>query len=252
MEATAIDVPRPASKGLDRAPLGDFSPPVETSGTNDDDLEESTEKDLASEENDDSKASRVLHRLSKSIKSKFTKDSSDDHGGASDQRRADRTILAPVLAPSREHGVDVRLDEEEPPGNEDDKPGFKDVIKSPIQSAKSMARTKAGSGFSEGLAKTPITHAADVEMVRADDKVTNADTEEDRTVAEEELNTMMKLRQNSYVRWTLDRHVHRIRREKRHPKPRYSPKEFQQTDVQGNSKTQWDQFGQQVRLLRLL
>ena len=249
MSAALDGIVRPASKGLDRAPLGDFSPPVETSGVSDDKLEESTEVDLAAQQNNGNKSPSVIHRLSKSIKSKFHRDSSDDHGGASDQRRNDRTILAPVLAPSRDHGVDVRLDEAEPPGDDDhDRPDFGEILKSPIQSAKSFVKTKSGGAFSEGLAKTPITHAADVELVRADDKVTNADTEESRNVAEDEMNTMMKFRQNSYVRWTLDRHVHRIRRAKRHLKPRYSAKEFKQIDAQGNMRTKWDEYGQHVRL----
>lgn len=57
-----------------------------------------------------------------------------------------------------------------------------------------------------------IAHGTNVKLIRAYDKVADTDKKEGHHLALEKLEGLKKERQNQYVRWTIDRHVLKVRR----------------------------------------
>lgn len=116
----------------------------------------------------------------------------------------------PTLAPPPEKDVENdRLFHDAP---EQKRPDFKEVVKHPVSTVQSALHGASGAKFAETMDNQVIAHGAEVRLVRAYDEVVNADSEEDKAKAADNLEELKKTRQDSYVRWTLDRHVLMVRR----------------------------------------
>ncbi|KAL8674706.1 MAG: hypothetical protein Q9224_007491, partial [Gallowayella concinna] len=104
---------------------------------------------------------------------------------------------------------DSRLDESAPP-----KPGpqgLQQAIQHPVSTFKAKTQRKTNKEVAANLLSPEVTHAQDVELIHAQDLLGNAETQSDKDKACQDLETLKKARQDLYVRWTMDRHVLKLK-----------------------------------------
>lgn len=115
-----------------------------------------------------------------------------------------------TLEPSpKSAAMPCRLDNHPPKEGLD---GLKDFAHQPVQTIKAKAERRTNREFAENLATAEVAHAYDVELVLAADHMAVAKTEEERSSAHQDMEVLKKARQDMFVRWTMDRHVLKIRR----------------------------------------
>ena len=129
--------------------------------------------------------------------------------------------------------------------------GLKDFVHQPVQTTKARATRATNKEVAQNLASSEISHAHDVELILAQDRMNVANTEEERSSAYDDLERIKKARQDLFVRWTMDRHVTKIRQLESQPIPRRSREEFTRKDNAGHVKTDWTTYSQHVRDARL-
>lgn len=158
--------------------------------------------------------------------------------------KEDRVILA--ASPAAISG-DGRLDESAPPrpGPE----GFKQLIQHPVDTIKAKTERKTNKEVAANLMSPEVTHAQDVELIRAKDTLDTAKTEEEKLQACNDLETLKKARQDLFVRWTMDRHVSKLKRlESKEEQVRSRNKPGSHRDTGDEERLGWKSYGQQVRL----
>ena len=106
--------------------------------------------------------------------------------------------------------ADARLDEGALPGPGPQ--GFKQLVQHPVDTIKAKTERKTNKELANNLLSPEITHAQDVELIRAQDTLDNADSEREKIQACGDLETLKKARQDLFVRWTMDRHVSKLQR----------------------------------------
>lgn len=140
---------------------------------------------------------------------------------------------------------DARLSESTPPTPGPQ--GFKRLVRHPVDTVKAKTERKTNKTVAANLLSPEITHAQDVELVRAQDTLTTAKTEETKLQACEEIETLKKARQDLFVRWTMDRHVLKLKRlESKEGQERSGKKPGSQMNP-GNEHLGWKDYSQQVR-----
>ena len=153
--------------------------------------------------------------------------------------------IAPILAPApSSENDDDRLFNAVP---EHTGPQAKDLFHHPVDTVQSVMHGASGEKMASVMDNQSIAHGADVNLVRAHDKVGSTDDGEDRHLAIRELQELKKARQDTYVRWTMDRHVLKVRRMPPHDSPRPQKKDFTVPNQNGLAQIQWAQYGQHVR-----
>lgn len=138
---------------------------------------------------------------------------------------------------------DARLDESAPPlpGPE----GFKQFIQHPVDTVKAKTERKTNKEVAANLLSPEVTHAQDVELIRAKDTLDNTKSEEEKLQACHDLETLKKARQDLFVRWTMDRHVFKLKRlESKEERNRRNAGSHEST---GDERLGWKSYGQQVR-----
>lgn len=138
---------------------------------------------------------------------------------------------------------EARLDDGPPlkPGPQ----GFKDLVHHPVDTVKAKTERKTNKEVAVNLLSPEVTHAQDVELIHAQDTVDTANTEEEKLQACQDLETVKKARQDLFVRWTMDRHVLKLKRlESKEQQDRRHRETISQTDSAG-----WKSYSHQVRLL---
>jgi len=153
---------------------------------------------------------------------------------------------APPLAPAPSNPDDDRLFRPVP---EHKGPQIKDVLHNPVNTVQSLLHGASGAKVAETMDNQVISHGADVNLVRIYDKVAAAQNEQDKTVALDDLEDLKKARQDTYVRWTMDRHVLKVRRIPPHNVPRPKKKDYTTTKEGRSAGTNWAVYGQDVRHL---
>ncbi|KAL8668318.1 MAG: hypothetical protein Q9168_007047, partial [Polycauliona sp. 1 TL-2023] len=152
------------------------------------------------------------------------------------EKSTDPTTV-PVLAPPplEEVGND-RLFHDAP---EQKGPSFKEVVKHPISTVQSALHGASGAKFAETMDNQVIAHGAEVRLVRAYDEVLDAKSKDEKTRTADNLEELKKARQDTFVRWTLDRHVLMVRRVP--PFTTSWPKmgDFKVQSQDGRKRTQW-------------
>jgi hypothetical protein len=96
------------------------------------------------------------------------------------------------------------------------------------------------------IAAVEIHHGQEVDLVNAASAAEEATTEKEKAAATQTLSELLKQRQSTYVRWSLDRHVTRLRvlpRDTMEQKPKEA---FEETDAQGNTIINWKAYGLHV------
>ncbi|KAL9130871.1 MAG: hypothetical protein Q9175_006917 [Cornicularia normoerica] len=156
---------------------------------------------------------------------------------------ADAVTLAPF---PNSAGIPTRLLDDSP---KQGLGGIKDFAHQPVQTIKAKVERRTNREVAGNLATAEISHAHDVELVRAQDEIALANTEEQRLSAHQDLEGLKKARQDMFVRWTLDRHVLKIRQIERNSIPHKKRKDFIMKDISGHGKMNWTAYGGHLALL---
>ena len=154
---------------------------------------------------------------------------------------------APCLAPRPSDSMDD--DRLYNPLPEPEGPSAKDLIHHPISTVQSRLHGASGAKFAQVVDNQVIAHGANVGLVRAWDKLGSAQNEEERNHAMDEVEDLKKERQDSYVRWTMDRHVLKVRQKPPRILERPRRKDYVKADKEGRIKLQWADYGRHVSFL---
>ena len=232
------------SQGIERAPLRD-QPALKTTTLNG--YSQGNSKAFEDKSNPSLHNTRTgpvgsVQRLSKSLRAKIHRRSRDS---PNDQRVLDKTILAPTLAPDPPTATKDDRFNGQPPVKPS-LPPLKEVLHHPVQTIKSVAHVEGGGGLAVTLATKDVSHEAGVQLVRVEEEVSMARTQSEEDLALEKLEWLKSARQDSYVRWTLDRHVGKVGRVEQHSVTWKSREEFLRQDVNGKQSTNWQEYGRQV------
>ena len=157
---------------------------------------------------------------------------------------ADLVILAPSPNPA---ATPDRLDDRPPKKGLD---GLKDFTQHPIQTFRAKTERRTNREVAKNLATSEVSHAYDVELVLAQDRMAEANTEEERSSAYQNLEMLKKARQDMFVRWTMDRHVLKIRQLEMEPVPLMERAKFTRKGQFGHDETDWKAYGLHVRVLQ--
>ena len=156
----------------------------------------------------------------------------------------DGVTLAPSPNPTE---MPYRLDNHPP---EEGIHGLKDFVHQPVRTIKVKAERKTNKAVAENLSTAEISHAHDVELILAQDHVASAQTEEERSSANQDLEVLKRARQDMFVRWTMDRHVLKIRQLERKPVQHRERADFVAKGESGQHKMDWKAYGSHVRSIR--
>lgn len=238
-----------ASTGLDRAPIGTYS------ATTSDQQRGYLSQDVQCTHGDSEKSptgtapsvlAKIRHVGTK-VKTKLHINEKEDDGTFvhSDQRVFDDAEEAPVLAPpassARDNDRFFTSIPEKP-----SRPSPKEVALHPASTLRSTAGKQGGNAYADNLSKTDVPHGANVNVVRAYDHIARTTTVTDRTMAMRDLERLKKSRQDSFVRWTMDRHVQKLRRVERVKLPRRSGRESIGRVDDAKDRLRWKEYGQYV------
>jgi hypothetical protein len=127
-----------------------------------------------------------------------------------------------------------------------DKATVKDFLHNPVDTVKSKVSDQGNQQVAANIAAKEIPHGEEVDLVKAHDAVNRAQTEGERLLAIQDVKRLMKERQSTYARWSLDRHVSKIRVLPKETMVRRSQAEFQKMDSRGQVVTDWDAYGRHV------
>lgn len=92
-----------------------------------------------------------------------------------------------------------------------DKTTFKDALHNPINRIVSRVSGQGNKQVAAQIATKEIPHGQEVDMVKTFSKLKGARTEKEKLLAIDDLNKLIKERQSALARWTLDRHVTKVR-----------------------------------------
>ena len=188
-----------------------------------------------------SKLRRISKKFSKNVK---TKTDTIFHPTHHKKEKSTDSTTAPTLAPPPTGEADNdRLFHEAP---EQKGPSFKEVVKNPVSTVQSALHGASGAKFAETMDNQVIAHGAEVRLVRAYDEVVNAESEKDKVNAADNLEELKKARQDSFVRWTMDRHVLMVRRVPPRTIPWPKSEDFKAKNENGETHTQWAAYGHHV------
>jgi hypothetical protein len=226
----------PVSQGIERAPLH-----AEPTLKSDDPQKSDTSPHIIQPSPTSS-----IRRISKSLRAKIHRKSHTQPDVSTDQRILDKTVLAPTLAPNPSVTTKEDRFDGEPP-KKPSLPPVKEFIHSPIQTFKAVAHVSGGGAVVESIATKDVSHEAGVKLVRANEDLAEAKTEDEKHQALEKLALLKSIRQDSYVRWTLDRHITKISRQQPHQLIRKGKHDFVRQHENGKREMEWKCYGQHVR-----
>ena len=129
-----------------------------------------------------------------------------------------------------------------------DKATVKDFMHDPCDTVKAKIHGHGNQQVAENIASREISHGQEVDLVNAHDAVQHAKTKEEKDRATETFEELRKERQNMYVKWTMDRHVTKLRLL---PRDRFvckSKADFTTKNANGYMVTDWRAYGQHVRV----
>jgi hypothetical protein len=150
---------------------------------------------------------------------------------------------SPVLANTTDEQSDSRLVHQLPIP---DKANMKDFLHHPVDTVKSKVSDQGNQQVAANIAAKEIPHGEEVDLINAHDAVGRARTEHERLLAIDDVKRLMKERQSTYARWSLDRHVTKIRILPRETMVRKPQAAFQKKDVQGQIITDWNAYANHV------
>ena len=128
-------------------------------------------------------------------------------------------------------------------------PNVKDLLHNPVDTVSSLVSGASGAKVADVMDNQVIAHGADVNLVRVYDSVSDASNKEERHSALEQLEDLKKARQDQYVRWTMDRHVLKVRRIPPFNLQRPQKKDFKMGDQKEEGQINWALYSQHVGTL---
>ncbi|KAI4923714.1 uncharacterized protein J4E92_007688 [Alternaria infectoria] len=120
---------------------------------------------------------------------------------------------------------------------------FKDLLHNPIDTVKSKGWCQGNQEVAANIAVSEVPHGQEVDLVNAAAAIEQATTTDAKAQAQQTFADMLNQRQSIYVRWSLDRHVTKIRvlpRDTAVLKPR---SDFEKQDAGGRGFTDWRTYG---------
>ena len=224
-----LEAPEEVPHGIDRAPMDGYMPFDDKAKRN---------EFVATNE---FRSPNKLRRLSKRLRVKLGGKTRESTDILHDHSMPDVTMLAPTLAP----GPSPTTQNDRFSGEVPDKPNLpplKEFVKKPMETLKSLAHTRGGNEFAENVADTDVSHGASVNIVLAHERIAASTNNRDRLRATEHFETLKGVRQESLVRWTMDRHIRSVKNVQALRVPRLGKKDFVR-----NEKMYWLDYGQHVR-----
>ena len=244
-----------ASSGLDRAyfnvydkadchitaPLREQAP---NSGSSDGDSDDTGNRQREGRKSPGSFANvrRVSAKVRSKVKTKTYKMLHTSH-----EQHSPKSPAAPALAPAAVHdGDNDRLFH---PAPEHKGPQVKDLLHNPVDTVSSLLHGASGAKMANVVDSQVIAHGANVNLVRVYDKVADTEDKDEQQSALRELEDLKKARQDQYVRWTMDRHVLKVRRIPPLNLQRPQKKDFRIGDQKEGDRIDWAMYGEHVRTL---
>jgi hypothetical protein len=129
-----------------------------------------------------------------------------------------------------------------------EKTTVKDFLHNPVDTVKSKVSDQGNQQVAANIAAKEIAHGEEVDLINAHDAVNRAKTESERLLAIQDVKRLMKERQSTYARWSLDRHVSKVRVLPKETMVRRPQADFQNKDIRGQITTDWNAYGSHVRL----
>lgn len=167
------------------------------------------------------------------------------HPSRDNDASSESSTAAPCLAPQPSSSTaDDRLYNPLP---KTEGPDAKDVIKHPISTVQSAMRGGSGAKAAEIMDNQVIPHGANVGLIRACDEAESAQNEQEKNEAVDKIETLKKERQDMYVRWTMDRHVLKVRQDPPRTLERPRMEDYRVAKEEGKANIDWGNYGQQVR-----
>jgi len=244
--AATVDQFGTISDGLDRAQIHE-SPPV-NGVTNARPIRETTHHEKHRFRRSISKKlSTLIHprlgldRIKNSVYDGHT--NSADHQGL----RVDNDEPAPLLAPQPpsntkemrlNHAIEDKLN----------MPSIKKLVREPVMTVKKLVSDQGGIEFAENIGQSAVSHGASVNILRQEQKVEDASTEDEALAEMETLVQLKQLRQDEFVRWSVDRHVRKIGI-MHEPGLRPQRPPLLESHEVGSSQGQWSTYGKLVSYL---
>lgn len=251
---TALSSSDHASSGLDRAAFDVYDKP-ERHLVNplQQALSGSSPETSGSESEQDGSAAKPrglakIRRVSEKVRSRTKAKADKIFHPYSTSNTSHQTLRTPALAPAPSNvDDDDRLFHPVPKHKG---PQVKDILHHPVDTVQSLLHGASGAKVADTMDNQVISHGADVNMVRMYDKVSAAENEKDKTAALDDLEDLKKARQDTYVRWTMDRHVLKVRRIPPFDLPKPRKKDYVAMNEDGKNGTRWLEYGQDVRHTR--
>lgn len=239
-----------ASTGLDRAAYNVYDEAdrhlVEPIQEQHQDLK--TDSSDADDDHDPTNASprsfARVRRVSEKVRTKAKEKTNKMLHPSARHYTSNKPLPAPALAPAPATTADD--DRLYNPLPEHKGPQAKDLLHHPVDTVSSVLHGASGAKMAAVMDNQTIAHGADVNLVRAHDKVTSAENEEEKRSAVDELEELKKARQDTYVRWTMDRHVLKVRRIPPLELPRPKKKDYTVGEQEGKGPVNWASYGQDV------
>jgi hypothetical protein len=110
-----------------------------------------------------------------------------------------------------------------------------------VETLKLLAHTQGGNEFAESVANTDLRHGASVNLVLAHERIVVSMNNRERLMAMQNFEALKKMTQASFVRWTMDRHVRRVKNAQAQKVPRLDKSDFVQDE-----KMHWLAYGHHV------
>jgi hypothetical protein len=127
-----------------------------------------------------------------------------------------------------------------------DKITVHDVLHHPIDTVKNRASAQGSHQTAANIATKEISHGQEVDLVEAQARVEQAQTQHEKVEAMEERDGLIKERQNTYVRWTVDRHVTQCRVLPRQDFVKKSKADFEYKTLENGTMVDWRAYGRHV------
>ncbi|KAL6706388.1 hypothetical protein ACN47E_005494 [Coniothyrium glycines] len=150
---------------------------------------------------------------------------------------------SPILAQGPDTESGSRLDGKD---TSREKLTAKEILHHPVDAVKAKTSKAGNQQVAANIAAKEVPHGQDVDVVKAADAVDAARTHKEKEIAVQNLDELLKLRQSTYVRWTLDRHVTNVRILPRDQVARKPRAEFETRNPRGEVVVDWRAYGRHL------
>jgi hypothetical protein len=233
--------------GLERSPItqqGQIVLPDNSLGSSDDDVARLRDPDDYTEPDTQSSTHHVVNKIRQKKHNAGVKLRKTFHIAKPSDEAEKLDAKSPILANTAEvEKTGSRLDNQTAP----EKHTMQDLMHNPIDTVKAKVSNQGNQEIAANIAAKEIPHGQDVDLVKASTAIDMAKTDDEKALATENLSELLKQRQSTYVRWSLDRHVSKVRVIPRHTaglKPRSA---FERQDAQEGTVVDWRAYASHVR-----